>query len=124
VAAESPRDALPDIVAVDATSADAPAVDAAVQDVRREVAISPVDAGSPDAAVPLPQAAAIGTGSLSVVVLPWAEVWIDGKPRGQTPVRAKLPVGQHRVRLKNDTTEKTIVVNVSAARTAVIDETW
>jgi hypothetical protein len=49
---------------------------------------------------------------------------VDGKPLGQTPVRTKVSVGQHRVRLKNDATEKTVTVTVTAAKPAVIDETW
>jgi tRNA A-37 threonylcarbamoyl transferase component Bud32 len=64
------------------------------------------------------------TGGIKIVVLPWAEVWIDGKPMGQTPLRIALPVGPHRVRLKNDTKEKTINVAVTSSRFAVIDETW
>jgi UDP-N-acetylmuramyl tripeptide synthase len=43
---------------------------------------------------------------------------------GQTPVRTKLSVGSHRVRLKNDQKEKTITVTVTSAKTTVIDETW
>ena len=83
--------------------------------------VHPQDAGVPSAHVP-PEPAA--TGALRVVVLPWAEVWIDGKPQGQTPIRTRLPVGSHRVRLKNDATEKTVTVIVTAAKPAVIDETW
>jgi serine/threonine protein kinase len=67
---------------------------------------------------------AVTTGELSVVILPWAEVWLDGKPLGQTPVRAKVPIGTHRVRLKNDVKEKSVTITVTASRTVVIDESW
>jgi serine/threonine protein kinase len=66
----------------------------------------------------------VATGKLNVVVLPWAEVWVDGKPLGQTPVTMRVSVGSHRVRLKNDSKEKTLTVTVTSARTAVIDESW
>ncbi|HEU4732247.1 MAG TPA: protein kinase [Kofleriaceae bacterium] len=79
-----------------------------------------VRSGAPGAARTEP----VATGKLDVVVLPWAEVWVDGKPLGQTPVTAKVPVGTHRVRLKNDVKEKTVTVTVTSSRTAVIDESW
>ncbi len=131
---------------VDAGSIEAPALaahphDAGMPDSRQVAAlpISPADAGPIDAPLPTthPQSAGtadansktarpepVATGTLKVVILPWAEVWVDGKPLGQTPVRTKLSVGPHRVRLKNDATEKTVSVTVTAAKPAVIDETW
>jgi hypothetical protein len=43
------------------------------------------------------------TGTLSVVSSPWAEVFVDGKKVGNTPVLNKsLPVGKHQVVLVND----------------------
>ncbi|AKT36363.1 uncharacterized protein CMC5_004760 [Chondromyces crocatus] len=43
-----------------------------------------------------------GTGSLQVVVLPWADVSVDGKPMGTTPI-APIPLspGPHSVVLRN-----------------------
>jgi hypothetical protein len=64
------------------------------------------------------------TGGIKIVILPWAEVWIDGKAMGQTPLRTTLPVGPHRVRLKSDTRDKTINITVTASRVTVIDESW
>jgi hypothetical protein len=81
------------------------------------------DAGLPDARAD-GRRPPVASGELSVVVLPWAEVWLDGKPLGQTPVRAKVQIGVHRVRLKNDNNDKTVEVTVAAGKTAVIDETW
>ena len=41
---------------------------------------------------------AIPNGLLSVNALPWAEVEIDGKPVGTTPLaNISLPIGSHRV---------------------------
>lgn len=37
-------------------------------------------------------------GSLSISAVPWADVWIDGKPVGQTPLgHVAVPVGEHEV---------------------------
>lgn len=42
-----------------------------------------------------------GFGVLTVNLQPWAKVTVDGRPRGDTPLRLVLPVGRHRVRLDN-----------------------
>jgi hypothetical protein len=35
-------------------------------------------------------------GTLSINALPWAEVWVDGQPAGETPIgNLALPIGQH-----------------------------
>jgi serine/threonine-protein kinase len=37
-------------------------------------------------------------GRVSINALPWAEVWIDGSPIGETPLaNLSLPVGQHEI---------------------------
>jgi len=114
-----------------ASVVDAATLDAAIFDASRAAAAPPeiaapvvIDAGISDASATAPPAVTSATGRLNVVVLPWAEVWIDGRSFGQAPVRAKLAVGAHRVRLKNDAHEKTITVTVTADKTSVIDETW
>jgi hypothetical protein len=63
-------------------------------------------------------------GRLHVYILPRAEVWIDGKPLGQTPVHADLAPGPHRIRLKNDARDKTVSVTIATSKTTVIDEKW
>jgi serine/threonine-protein kinase len=46
---------------------------------------------------------AFGSGTLRIVVLPWANVWVDGKKKGQTPMPSmELMEGFHQVRLVND----------------------
>lgn len=42
-----------------------------------------------------------GFGVLTVNLQPWAKVTVNGKQRGDTPLRLVLPVGRHRVRLDN-----------------------
>jgi hypothetical protein len=42
-----------------------------------------------------------GTGTLSINALPWAEVTVDGKPAGRTPVTKTVPAGKHTITFKN-----------------------
>jgi serine/threonine-protein kinase len=93
------------------------------------LAVTARDAASPEgpahtASAPAARADPAATGSLKVVVLPWAEVWVDGRPLGQTPVVTKVSAGAHRVRLKNDATEKTVNVTVTNGKTTLIDQAW
>jgi serine/threonine protein kinase len=90
--------------------------DAAVIAAPLDAQPSPTDAGTE----PLKR---VELGSIAIYAAPWALVEIDGKPYGETPVRTRLPVGAHRVRLKNDTQDRTITVTVTTAKVQVIDET-
>ena len=58
-------------------------------------------------------------------MLPYANVRIDGKDHGQTPVTATLSAGKHRVVLENPQTGKTVrgSVMISASETTSI-KTW
>ncbi|MFH1131886.1 MAG: serine/threonine-protein kinase, partial [Pseudomonadota bacterium] len=56
-----------------------------------------------------------GLGKLDVVVDPWAEVDLDGRSLGSTPVRGhRLPIGRHVVELRNNGLRKkeTIKINI------------
>ena len=141
----APNDAA---LALNTNDASMPAV---ATDAAERVALAPPDAApqeratqplTMDAGVPAPDArparsgtrvdagvavhrAHIRTGTLKIVILPWAEVWIDGKALDkQTPVTVELAAGTHRVRLKNDSREKTVTVRISPGKTFVIEETW
>jgi hypothetical protein len=40
----------------------------------------------------------IPNGSVSISAVPWADVWLDGKPLGQTPLgHVAVPIGEHEV---------------------------
>jgi serine/threonine protein kinase len=58
-------------------------------------------AAAPSAAAPpTPSPAPVAEGALLVVARPWADVSVDGVPRGQTPLaRIPLPAGPHAVLL-------------------------
>ena len=41
---------------------------------------------------------AVPNGRVSINALPWADVWVDGKPVGQTPIaNLSLPIGPHEI---------------------------
>jgi len=68
-----------------------------------------------------------GQGSLRIVVQPWADVWIDGKKRGQTPMRAiKLLEGVHQVSLINSSLGKKVErrVKIKPGRESKIQLDW
>jgi serine/threonine protein kinase len=76
-----------------------------------------------DARVVEVQPAPVAKGELKVVVLPWAEVWLDGKRLGQAPILGrKVPAGKHTLRIKNDAAERTFTITVTPSRLTVVDE--
>ena len=60
-------------------------------------------------------------GTLIVTSRPWADVWIDGKRYGQTPVQLRLPVGSRLVRLTNRRINHSFTVSISAARPTILE---
>ena len=63
-------------------------------------------------------------GRLNVQVDPWADVWLDDKKLGQTPLAAREAwEGKHALRLVGDRGEKRLDVEVTAGQTAVVRET-
>jgi serine/threonine protein kinase len=65
-------------------------------------------------------------GSLDVRVDPWAEVWVDGKSLGTTPVSRKLAPGRHRVKLVNNVLgkEETVTVKIGSGLESVVERQW
>jgi serine/threonine protein kinase len=64
------------------------------------------------------------SGHLKVLASPWAEVTVDGEPRGPTPVTLELPAGKHRVVLRNSESGRVVrrTVTIRPGRTAEINE--
>jgi hypothetical protein len=58
--------------------------------------------------------ARVGKGWVYVVVQPWGEVWIDGKPWGRAPVKARLPKGRHVIKAGRELPTQTRVVEIEA----------
>jgi hypothetical protein len=67
----------------------------------------------------------VPTGELGVNATPWAEVWLDGKKLGDTPLAGqRVPLGTHEVVFKNPQyPERRVTVTVTAAApvTASVD---
>jgi hypothetical protein len=64
---------------------------------------------------------------LRVVVLPWADVWVDGKKIGQTPMApVELLEGFHQVRLVNDQLSKDLEkkVQIRPGKESLIRLDW
>lgn len=55
--------------------------------------------GPPDVVDPF-QRKSTGAGTIMVMATPWAEVWLDGKKIGTTPLRAQASPGKHRLELR------------------------
>jgi len=66
------------------------------------------------------------TGELAIIVKPWAMIWLNGKPSGQTPFRGPVPAGRYRVRLVNDdiARSETATVTVEPGQTATVERSW
>jgi PEGA domain-containing protein len=64
------------------------------------------------------------TGTLSVNAQPWAEVWVDGKSWGQTPVELELPPGKHKVALVYEGQKITQTVTIGAGRVEHLTHVW
>ncbi len=83
----------------------------------------PAPPQAPRAAPRHPALAARAPATLDLNAIPWADVWVDGAPRGTTPVRGmSLPAGRHRVRLVNGPlgVERTMVVTLRSAETRAV----
>jgi PEGA domain-containing protein len=69
----------------------------------------------------------VPTGELNANATPWAEVWMNGKKVGETPVAAlRVPLGTHEVIFKNPTfsdRQVTVTVRATAPAIAFVDFT-
>jgi serine/threonine protein kinase len=113
-----------------------PVLDRIAEPPAPRAAAAPVQPQPPVAATPPPPAlprrdrvivpGRARTGELAIIVKPWAMIWLNGKPSGQTPFRAPVPVGRYRVRLANDDVgqNEVTMVTVEPDRTATIERTW
>ena len=67
------------------------------------------------------------TGELNANATPWAEVWMNGKKVGETPLAAlRVPLGTHEVVFKNPTfpdRQVTVTVRATAPAIAFVDFT-
>ena len=119
----APADVAPTGAApLDAAPRAAPAVDADL----------PVtDAGAPAAVGKPPgrattKAARPGKGRVLVSVTPFADVYIDGRAVGTTPIDIELPAGPHTVRLVNQprNQDQTTTITVDPNKPVILEKSW
>ena len=57
---------------------------------------------------------------------PPAWIWLDGKPLGQTPLRAIVPAGRYRVQIASEATgqSETVIVTIGADQIATLERHW
>lgn len=78
---------------------------------------------TPSDSAPIP----VATGTLSVVIQPWGEVWIDGRKRGISPplFKLQLPPGNYRIELRNpDLPGYSQNVQISAGQSVTLQHTF
>jgi len=74
-----------------------------------------ITAAPPASGTPAPPAAVAATGIVTVNSRPdGAQVVVDGVPRGTTPLRLSLPIGDHALELQNGAARRQIPVTVEA----------
>ena len=64
----------------------------------------------------------LGKGRLNIDVQPWADVWVDGKAVGQTPLSHEVWEGEHRIKLTGPGGHKTVERRVVAGEVAIVSE--
>jgi hypothetical protein len=89
----------------------------------RTAAVAPVAVRPPAAAAPAPSSRRRPTGGLRVSSTPTAQVFVDGKARGETPVTmSDLSVGRHTVELKSSAGNVERTVTIAADKTVDMEE--
>jgi hypothetical protein len=74
-----------------------------------------------------PQGSRAPFGELTVMVTPWAAVWLNGKSlAGGTPSRTKVPAGRHRLRIANEDLrrQETLIVTIKPNETTTVERMW
>jgi hypothetical protein len=64
------------------------------------------------------------TGTLSVNANPWAQVWVDGKFLGETPIERELSVGSHKIVLRFQGREAARTVTIRAGEPYPLTHNW
>lgn len=64
---------------------------------------SPAIGSSSAPTAPTEAAPSLAPSTLRVVVVPWGNVWVDGRPLGRAPQVLELPAGVHRVAVGQET---------------------
>jgi serine/threonine-protein kinase len=78
------------------------------------------------ARAPVRRERATRTGELAILVKPWATIWLNGKPSGQTPFRGPVPAGRYQIRIANDDVgrDEVTTITVEPDQIATLERTW
>lgn len=110
----------------DAAAPPPPMTDAAVPADASEATDASGLAPKPPPTTNPPPPVARAPGELVVLVKPWATLWLDGTPVGETPYRVSLPAGRHSLRLVNEERGKNewVTVTVMPGKATTIERNW
>jgi serine/threonine protein kinase len=94
--------------------------------VHQTLASAPPNKPSAPAPAKPSASSAAATGELVVSVDPYAEVWLDNKSFGSTPIKISVRAGTHRLLLVNKdlSIEKSLNVTISANKQSRVEESW
>jgi hypothetical protein len=101
-----------------------PAPESAKPAADKSVAAAPAVASTPGTTVPAAAEARATTGTLVLKVVPWANVFIDGKSRGQVEGRrafSQLSAGPHHIKLSQPIGERELDVVIPAGGSVTKD---
>jgi serine/threonine protein kinase len=121
--ADSAAVALPEIKQIPTAASvapveQAPAMVAPIEEEKPPVVAKHAKKAKP---VPLPaktEPAVAKTGSVSIAVSPWGEVFVDGQSKGVAPPLSKLslPVGKHKIEIKNGDDSYAVNIDVNTEK--------
>jgi hypothetical protein len=127
---DSPVRATQPVAPVAQASLAPPAADAAGTDTPTDsqpaapaAAPAPVAPVAAEATAPQPARPAATTGTVTLNILPWANVTVDGVAKGPTPPLKKLslPEGQHQIKIDNPNfAEHVVTITVAANKSATV----
>ena len=88
----------------------------------RQVAPRAAYAPPPPSATTVPSES--GLAKLEVIVFPYGDVWIDGKPFGPSPTKLELPIGRHVISGGRTASESVQSVELSAGESRQVVLSW
>jgi hypothetical protein len=84
----------------------------------------PGPAQEPPPPEPKPPTRPIRMGTVSINAVPWAEVWMEGERKGETPIELRLPAGEHSITLAHEQMRVIKRVTVEPGRNESVTHSW
>ncbi|MDO8178561.1 MAG: serine/threonine-protein kinase [Undibacterium sp.] len=85
---------------------------------KKALALAKAAKAKPAPAVPKVEPVPISLGSVHIAVSPWGEVFVDGQAKGIAPPLTKLnlPVGKHKIEIKNGDDNHAVTIEVNTEK--------